>query len=95
MTLSFIRSASFSSIPFYKNIVSQAAMSDHPGGNVPVLSESDLDHPFFSVLELSDDDAIARKIRFRQFADSLTQHEKQNVKQQVEGTRYVHITSTT
>ncbi len=63
-------------------------MPNHHGGDSPGLSESNLGHPFFSVLELSDDDATAREIRFRQFADYLTQREKQNVKQQVESTRY-------
>jgi hypothetical protein len=70
-------------------------MSNHRGGDITRPSESDLNHPFFSVLELSDDDATAREIRFRQFADYLTQREKQNVKQQVESTRYAKTPATT
>lgn len=70
-------------------------MSNDHGGHIPGLSRSDLSHPFFSVLELTDDDATAREIRFRQFANYLTQREKQHVKQQVEATRYVRIQSTT
>lgn len=71
------------------------AMPNHRSGHIPGLSRSDLSQPFFSVLELTDDDATAREIRYRQFADYLTQREKQHVKQQVEATRYTQICSTT
>ena len=69
-------------------------MSEDRGGQAPGVSESDLGHPFFRVLELSYDDATAREIRFRQFADHLTQREKQNVKQQIEAARYHQLSST-
>jgi predicted nucleotide-binding protein (sugar kinase/HSP70/actin superfamily) len=70
-------------------------MPNHRSGHIPGLSRSDLSHPFFGVLKLTDVDATAREIRFRQFADYLTQREKQNVKQQVEATRHVPIPSKT
>lgn len=71
------------------------AMPNHRGWHIPGLLRSDLNHPFFGVLELTDDDATAREIQFRQFADYLTQREKQHVKQQVEATRYAQVPSTT
>jgi hypothetical protein len=70
-------------------------MSNQRDGHIPRLSRSDLSHPFFSVLESTDDNATAREIRFRHFANYLTQREKQHVKQQVEATRYAQIRSTT
>jgi hypothetical protein len=74
-------------------VTALGVMPNHHGGHIPGLSRSELSHPFFHIFELADDDATAREIRFRQFADYLTQREKQHVKQQVEATRYAQICS--